>query len=466
MSRRIFWLTITILLILASVGQFTQAQHGISWQAWYFNNHDFSLDPDKGHKGHFQQEGGLSFNWGKGKPPSPGGKIPADSFAVRFLADNVHFDAGNYRFEFRADDYFVFFVDEQARFDSRGGTPGTTHNVDVALSAGNHNLKVEYYELSEDAYIHLQNWYRLDGAAPPAAGAPAAEPTPFIYYAPKVDSQPARADGSIVHEVRAGDTTNAIAVAYGVDPKVIVERNSLSGGGRWIYPGQELVIRDATALGGGTSTTLAPVDTEDDDESDAADTSEPEKTDSQPSAILTDSDEELRSVQIDNSCLTALRGEHDSEYSAEDVVALNRFEVAELGIRGVTPHEWEGEPLGIVARGNLLQDPSAIIHHVEPELNFNEFVREVLPQYGFATDLPPAVCIQQLSTTDFWLFYIFPETQMPFIGEVTQVLALLERDGMTMIALLARPEDFVALLETAFLPAVWNYDYGDAGLEG
>ena len=160
MSRRIFWLTITILLILASVGQFTQAQHGISWQAWYFNNHDFSLDPDKGHKGHFQQEGGLSFNWGKGKPPSPDDKIPADKFAVRFLADNVHFDAGNYRFEFRADDYFVFFVDEQARFDSRGSTPGTTHNVDVALSAGNHNLKVEYYEFSEDAYIHLQNWYR------------------------------------------------------------------------------------------------------------------------------------------------------------------------------------------------------------------------------------------------------------------------------------------------------------------
>ena len=460
MPRRIFWLTITILLILASVGQFAQAQD-LRWDAQYFDNHEFTAND----KATLRGEGALNFNWGTGTPGGMKDGFPSDGFAVRFLSE-ANFEAGNYRFEFRADDALLFYVDDAVRLDSRGaGNPGATVTLDTALSAGNHKFKVEYFEFSKDAYINL-NWYRLDGAAPPAAGAPAAEPTPFIYYAPKVDSQPARADGSIVHEVRAGDTTNAIAVAYGVDPKVIVERNSLSGGGRWIYPGQELVIRDATALGGGTSTTLAPVDTEDDDTSQEITTTEPEETDSQPTAILTDSDEELRSVQIDNSCLTALRGEHDSEYSAEDVVALNRFEVAELGIRGVTPHEWEGEPLGIVARGNLLQDPSAIIHHVEPELNFNEFVREVLPQYGFATDLPPAVCIQQLSTTDFWLFYIFPETQMPFIGVVTQVLALLERDGMTMIALLARPEDFVALLETAFLPAVWNYDYGDAGLEG
>ncbi len=459
MPRRIFWLTITILLILASVGQFAQAQNGITWQATYYRTQFLEHNTEDSVT---RAEGGLNFEWGEGS----GGAIPGfpnDNWSARFTS-SYNFDAGRYRFEFKVDDEFNFYIDGQKVIETwdKGGS-GTTQVAERDLSAGTHSLRVDYKDYTGNAYIQF-NWSRVDaGGGQPA---PAAEPTPFIYYAPKVDSQPARADGSIVHEVRAGDTVNAIAVAYDVLPSAIIERNSLSGGGRWIYPGQELVIRDATALGGGTSTTLAPVDTEDDDESDAADTSEPEETDSQPTAILTDSDEELRSVEIDNSCLTALRGEHDSAYSAEDVVILNRFEVAELGIRGVIPHEWEGEPLGIVARGNLLQDPSAIIHHVEPELNFNEFVREVLPQYGFATDLPPAVCIQQLSTTDFWLFYIFPETQMPFIGEVTQVLALLERDGMTMIALLARPEDFVALLETAFLPAVWNYEYGDAGLEG
>ena len=58
MSRRIHWLLLFSLIALALVfGPITRAQHGISWFAQYFNNHEFSLDGDKGHKGHFQQEG-------------------------------------------------------------------------------------------------------------------------------------------------------------------------------------------------------------------------------------------------------------------------------------------------------------------------------------------------------------------------------------------------------------------------
>ena len=468
MSRRFVWPTCLIVISFAlTLGSATHAQHGISWFAQYFNNHEFSLDKSKGHDGHFQQEGGLNFNWGKGAPPSHQNKIPADGFSVRFLADNVHFDEGNYRFEIRADDYFVFFVDEQARFDSRGSSPGTTHNIDVALSAGTHNLKVEYYEFSEDAYIHL-NWQRLDGAgSSPSAPAPAAAPTPYVYYARPVAPQDARSDGSIVHVVQAGDTVNSIALAYRIDPSVIVERNLLEGGGRWIYPGQELVIREATALSGGTST-LTPVESADEDDVSTAADSEAMATDGEtdraddPSGtiIFTDSSEELLPVEIDSTCLETLRGEHDTDYDESNVVQLARFAVPDLNIRGLIPNEWEGDPLGVVTRGNLIQDPTALIHQVAPAMNFNEFVREILPQFGFSIDLPPAACIQQLSTTDFWLLYVLPPTQMLFVGEVTQVLALLERDGMSMISMMARPEEFVPLLETAFLPAVWNYEYG------
>lgn len=473
MSRRIVWPVCLILISSAlTIGSVAQAQHGISWFAQYFNNHEFSLDKSKGHDGHFQQEGGLNFDWGKGAPPSQDSKIPADGFAVRFLADNVQFEEGNYRFEIRADDYFVFFVDGQSRFDSRGSTPGVTHNIDVALSAGAHNLKVEYYEFSEDAYIHL-NWQRLDGAGSPSA--PAAVPTPFVYYARPVAPQDARSDGSLIHVVQSGDTVNSIALAYRIDPSVIIERNQLEGGGRWIYPGQELVIRDATALSGGTST-LTPVESvaEDDataedvsDDASMTDDSEAMATDGDegmadpPSGaiILTDSDEALLPVEIDSTCLETLRGEHDTEDGERTIVQLVRFAVPDLNMRGLIPIEWEGDPLGIATRGNLIQDPTALIHQVEPNMNFNEFVREVLPQFGFSTDLPPAACIQQLSTTDFWLFYVLPPTQMLFVGEVIQVLALLERDGMSMIAMLARPEEYVHLMETSFLPAVWNFEY-------
>ena len=462
MSRRFHWLLLFSLIALALVyGPIARAQHGINWFAQYFNNHEFSLDEGKGQRGHQRQEGPLNFNWGHDAPPGTDNKIPADGFAVRFLANNVHFDEGNYRFEIRADDYFVFFIDDQARFDSRGRNPGETHNIDVALSAGTHNLKVEYYEFSAEAFISF-DWRRSDGSAPTTT-APAAEPTPFVYYARPVSPQPARADGSIVHVVKEGDTVNAIALAYRIDPSVIVERNELAGGGRWIYPGQELVIRDATALGGDTST-LTPVDSDPEEEEPAVTEVDPEPeaeaTEVASGATrLTDSAEELNAVQIDSTCLDTLRGDYDTEYTEDDIVKLTRFEATERGIQGVVPHEWEGDPLGIVTRGNLIQDPSAIIHQVEPEMNFNTFVREVLPQFGFPTDLPPAACIQQLSTTDFWLFYVFPPTEMLFVGEVTQVLALLERDGVSMIAMLARPDDYVALLETAFLPAVWNFQY-------
>ena len=51
--------------------------------------------------------------------------------------------------------------------------------------------------------------------------------------------------GLVMHVVRAGHTLNAIALAYGVEPAALIERNRLQEGGRWLWPGQRLVIRDA-----------------------------------------------------------------------------------------------------------------------------------------------------------------------------------------------------------------------------
>ncbi len=77
---------------------------------------------------------------------------------------------------------------------------------------------------------------------------------PTLVFAPPVIPQDPRADGSLVHTVRTGDTIHAMAAAYGVSWKAIIERNQLTHGGRWIYPGQELVIRDAPL----STTTAAP----------------------------------------------------------------------------------------------------------------------------------------------------------------------------------------------------------------
>ncbi len=72
-----------------------------------------------------------------------------------------------------------------------------------------------------------------------------AEPAPV--YAPFVQAQAPQPDGSIVHIARPGDTINAIAVAYEVDPLEIIIFNQLENMGRWIYPGQKLLVREAGA---------------------------------------------------------------------------------------------------------------------------------------------------------------------------------------------------------------------------
>ena len=59
-------------------------------------------------------------------------------------------------------------------------------------------------------------------------------------------SEDCAAAGPLHHTVRAGHTLYDIALVYGVDREALVQRNQLTEGGRWLYPGQILVIRDAS----------------------------------------------------------------------------------------------------------------------------------------------------------------------------------------------------------------------------
>ncbi len=79
--------------------------------------------------------------------------------------------------------------------------------------------------------------------AAPVSAAPAAPASPSGQVT--VYRQPARPDGSVIHVVRPGHTLNAIARVHHVDPQDIIERNGLRGTGSLLYVGQVLVIRDA-----------------------------------------------------------------------------------------------------------------------------------------------------------------------------------------------------------------------------
>lgn len=79
-----------------------------------------------------------------------------------------------------------------------------------------------------------------------AQGTPAATipptPPPFVGF---VVPQSARADGSIIHTVQAGDTIDSIAVAYGLTRTELLALNPLANP-RIIQIGQQVLVREAT----------------------------------------------------------------------------------------------------------------------------------------------------------------------------------------------------------------------------
>ncbi len=89
--------------------------------------------------------------------------------------------------------------------------------------------------------------------APPVPLAPAAPAAPAMPTGQvTVYRHPARPDGSVIHVVRTGHTLNAIARVHRVNPQDIIERNGLRGTGSLLYVGQTLVIRDGPPPGAAT----------------------------------------------------------------------------------------------------------------------------------------------------------------------------------------------------------------------
>ncbi len=147
-----------------------------NWNAQYFNNNSLSgspvvsrVDPD------------INFNWGAG---SPDAAVPADNFSARWTT-TVNFETpGHWHFTVSADDGVRMWIDVTPIIDQwHGSTSGTgVYEADIqGLTAGNHDLKVEYYEATGNAGIQVR-WSNSGGAGSVAA-APAAPPVQPIYAA-------------------------------------------------------------------------------------------------------------------------------------------------------------------------------------------------------------------------------------------------------------------------------------------
>ncbi len=121
------------------------------WKGEYWTNANLSGSPVL-----VQNEGRIDFDWGLG---SVAAGLPVDNWSARWTRA-LFFEAGTYRFHIVVDDGARLWVDNQLIID--GWRDGTARELiaEYALGRGNHNLRVEFYERTGSAQMHLR-WEKL-----------------------------------------------------------------------------------------------------------------------------------------------------------------------------------------------------------------------------------------------------------------------------------------------------------------
>jgi hypothetical protein len=116
------------------------------WRGEYFDNRALDGDPIV-----IRNDKEIDFNW-KGNSPSSG--LPPDGFSARWTRE-LNFDASTYRFTIRIDDGARLWVDDRMVIDEWEDGSVRAISVDLEMTKGKHDLKLEYYERAGDASAHL-----------------------------------------------------------------------------------------------------------------------------------------------------------------------------------------------------------------------------------------------------------------------------------------------------------------------
>jgi len=127
-----------------------------AWTGKYWANRWFSGDPK-----YTRNTDAINFNWGT---KGPGNSIGGTNFAVRWKRSR-YFDAGNYRFHVKTDDGVRVWLDGIPIIDQWRDQAPSHFSADRQLSAGNHNLRVDYYQNQGGAQIKFWIERIGDGAA-------------------------------------------------------------------------------------------------------------------------------------------------------------------------------------------------------------------------------------------------------------------------------------------------------------
>ena len=94
----------------------------------------------------------VNFSWGRAAPWQG---LPDDNFSARWTR-SLLFDAQTYRFTLRADDGVRLWIDGALVVDEWHMAAPAAFSREMALAAGWHAVRIEYYEASGDAYVQFK----------------------------------------------------------------------------------------------------------------------------------------------------------------------------------------------------------------------------------------------------------------------------------------------------------------------
>jgi len=106
---------------------------------------------------YIQHDAAIDFDWQQGSPTD----LPFDQFSVRWV-QSAYFEEGVYIFKVVADDGVLVRLDNEIILDGWRDQPATDYTEAITLTAGFHEVQVDYYERYGDALIYV-DWGKIEG---------------------------------------------------------------------------------------------------------------------------------------------------------------------------------------------------------------------------------------------------------------------------------------------------------------